>query len=203
MKLLLLPLSLLFVLGGCSSNQSKGGQSSNSDPVNLVTLSETSISVPEERSHQLEATIDSSLERYLRFWSSENEDVATVDENGLVTAVKKGNTIVVLQVGQYYARCAVEVIDYLPNEAFSVTFSKENYNLNVGDEYVLEPTVKLGEEEITDYEIAFESSNSNIATYLLDKSSIKAVGEGKCDILFTFTYLTYSVKELIYVNVYE
>lgn len=203
MKLLLLPLSLLFVLGGCSSNQSEGGQSSNSDPVNLVTLSETSISVPEERSHQLEATIDSSLERYLRFWSSENEDVATVDENGLVTAVKKGNTIVVIQVGQYYARCAVEVVDYLPNEVLSVTFSKDNYNLNVGDEYVLEPTVKLGEEEITDYEIAFESSNSNIATYLLDKSSIKAVGEGKCDILFTFTYLTYSVKELIYVNVYE
>lgn len=203
LRLLLLPISLLFVLSGCSNNKSSSVEPSNDEPINLISLSENYISLPEERSHQLTATIDSSLNRYLKFWSSENEDVATIDDNGMVTAVKKGNTIVVLQVGQYFARCAVEVTDYLPNDALSCVFSKDNYNLNVSDEYVLKPIIKFGEEVITEYQLSFESSDSNVATYLVENSSIKAIGEGKCDILFTITYLTYSVKELIYVNVYE
>ncbi len=165
-KLLLLPISLLFLLSGCANSKTE--------------------------------KVDSTTN-----WSSDNEDIATVDENGMVSAVKKGNTIVVLQVGQYFARCAVEVTDYSPNETLSVAFSKDHYNLNVNDEYVLSPVIKFGNEVINNYQITFESSNANVATYLAESSSIKAVGPGECDILFTFAYLTYSVKELIYVNVYE
>ena len=202
-KLLLLPISLLFLLGGCANNKVEKVDSATNESTNLISLSENFISIPEERTHQLTATIDPSLNRYLRFWSSDNEDVATVDENGTVSAVKKGNTIVVLQVGQYFARCAVEVTDYLPNEALSVAFSKDHYNLNVNDDYVLNPVVKFGNEVVSDYQITFESGDPNVATSLAADSSIKAVGHWESDILFTFTYLTYSVKELIYVNVYE
>ena len=202
-RLLLLPISLLLLLGGCNKANSKSNASQVSDSTSMVTLSETSISVSEERTHQLVATVDSSLERYLKFWSSNNEDIATVDDNGVVTAVKKGTTIVAIQVGQYYARCAVEVTDYIPDGTLSVSFSKDSYKLKVGDEFKLDATVKFGEELITDYQLSFESSDLNVATYLADSSFIKAVGKGECDILFTFTYLTYSVKELIYVNVFE
>lgn len=202
-KLLLLPISLLFLLSGCANSKTEKVDSTTNESTNLISLSENFISISEERTHQLTATINPSLNRYLRFWSSDNEDIATVDENGMVSAVKKGNTIVVLQVGQYFARCAVEVTDYSPNETLSVAFSKDHYNLNVNDEYVLSPVIKFGNEVINNYQITFESSNANVATYLAESSSIKAVGPGECDILFTFAYLTYSVKELIYVNVYE
>ena len=200
-RLLLLPFSLLLILSGCSKEIAANGLNEN-EPSSLVTLSNTSISIPEERTFLLEATIDSSLDKYLKFWSSDNEEVATVSDSGLVTAIKKGSTVVTLQVGKYFARCAVEVTDYLPYATLSIYLQKDTYNLNVNDQFQLNPVVKLGNEVIENYIVASDSSNSNIASFGNESLTIHALNKGRCDILLTFTYLSYSVEELIYVNVY-
>lgn len=201
-KFLLLPICLLFLLGGCNNNAATPKDTSDDEVPGLVTFLENTLSLPEERSYQLHATIDPSLDRYLRFWSSENTGVATVTNEGLVTAVKKGITVIVLQCGKSFARCAVEVTDYVTDDALSVSISKDTYNLEVGDDYEISPTVKYGSDTITDYTITADSSNTNVATFDTDSLTIHAVGIGSCDILLTFTYLTYSVEEIIYVNVY-
>lgn len=202
-RLFLLPFFLLLVFSGCSNGYQPISRLGEVEPTNLVTLSTTSISLPEERDYQLEATIDHSLNRYLKFWSSDNEDVATVSDSGLVSAVKKGSTVITLQVGKYFARCAVEVTDYLPYAVLSIHLKKSVYSLNVNDSFKLDPVVKLGNEVISSgYTVASDSSDPNIASFNNETLSISANSQGKCDILLTFTYLSYSVKELIYVNVY-
>ncbi len=47
------------------------------------------------------------------FWFSEDEAVATVDENGLVTAVSPGRTVIyiITDDGNYYSSCRTEVTD--------------------------------------------------------------------------------------------
>lgn len=203
-RLLILSLLSLLVFGGCKKNNKENqGNSDEQQVVSLVTFSETSITLPEERNHQLVATIDSSLNNYLKFWSSENEDIATVSDEGLVTAVSKGNTIIVLQVGKYFARCAVEVVNYVPNDALSVYLPLETYTLNTNDDFVISPTLRLGGSVITSgYNVAAESSNAEVATFNTETLAIHAASAGQCDILLTFTYQTHSVEQQIFVNVY-
>ena len=203
-RLLMLPLLTLLAFGGCNKNNKKNqGNSEQIEPVSLVTFSETKISIPEERTHQLVATIDESLNGYLRFWSSEDERVATVNDNGLVTAVSKGNTIIVLQCGSYFARCAVEVTYYIPNDALSVSLPLDTYTLNVSDDYVISPTVKMGSTTLSSgYSVTGESSDTNIATFDASTLTIHAVSAGQCDILLKFTYQTQTIEHQIFVNVY-
>lgn len=203
-RLLLLPLLLLLVFGGCKKKSEENpGNSEQNETVSLVTFSETTLSLPEERTHQLVASIDESLNGYLRFWSSENESVATVSDEGLVTAVSKGNTIIVLQCGSYFARCAVEVVSYVPDDALSVSLPLETYTLNVNNDYIINPTLKLGSSVISSgYTLNAQSSNESVATFDSDTLTIHAVSAGSCDILLSFTYQTYNVEHQIFVNVY-
>lgn len=64
-------------------------------PVSEITLNETILSAEEGTEVQLEATVnpvDASIQA-LR-WESSNEEVATVDENGLVTILSVGDAVI-------------------------------------------------------------------------------------------------------------
>lgn len=64
-------------------------------PVTQIEMSESSISPMVETTHQLSYTVypdDATLP--LAKWSSSNESIATVDENGLVTAVSGGKAVI-------------------------------------------------------------------------------------------------------------
>ena len=194
-----LALAVALISCGTASKARVINRSGNSTQA-MITLNVNTVSISEEKTFQLEATIDPSLSRYLLFWSSENEDVATIDDHGLITAVKVGYTICVAQVGSYFARCAVEVTNYVPDDDLSVSFAKTSYNLNVNDTYELSPVVKLGKEVITDYTVTALISDNNIVSY--SNNVITALRAGQCDILLTYSYLEYSIQQLLHVAVY-
>ena len=199
MKRLVCLLALSTMLFGCnkaSKNNSQGGDVIQ----NAIVLNANTISLSEEKTFQLEATVDPSLEKYLLFWSSENESVAMIDDNGLVTAVNAGYTIVVAQVGKYFARCAVEVTNYEPMDSLSVTFDKTTLNLNVDDTYELTPVVKLGSEAIEQYTVTSIISDDEVISY--SNGLITALSAGNADLLLTYSYLEYSVQQLLHVAVY-
>lgn len=81
--------------------------------VSGIELNVTQQIVERDQTCQLEATVrpDDATHRTVS-WSSEDESVAMVDENGLVTAVKEGKTNIraLTEGGEYAAVCEVIVI---------------------------------------------------------------------------------------------
>lgn len=200
MKRLFVLLPLITLLFGCN-NKSNSKPSGGGEVIqNAITLNVNTISLSEEKTFQLEATVDPTLQKYLLFWSSENEDVALVDDNGLVTAVKKGYTIIVAQVGKYFARCAIEVTNYVPVDSLSVSLDKTTFTLNVNDTYELTPVVRLGNQVIENYTVTSLISDTEVISY--SNSVITALHAGNADILLTYSYLEYSVQQLLHVAVY-
>ena len=187
LTLLIIPLSMI----GCSNKQDAAKT--------YVSLSHTSITLSEDQTFQLTATIDESLKDYLVFWNIRDESVASVTD-GLVTAKKVGNTICTVQVGKYTADCAVIVTSFAPTDTLNISLNSTDVSLNVGDTFELPITVTLGEQIITDYALSGDVSNPSIVSF--NNKTITALSVGDCTVLLTANYETYSANKLIHVKVY-
>ncbi len=97
-------------------------------PVTGVTIS----SCPPEAlnidsTYQLMATITPSNADDLRVtWSSSNENIATVDENGLVTALSAGETTITVTTtdGYFTSDCVVAVVDTTTTNSSKIELSR-------------------------------------------------------------------------------
>lgn len=87
-------------------------------------------------------------------WASDNEDVATVDENGLVTAVAAGtaNITVTTEDGGHTATCAVTVNAKQPEvpevkTGYTVSLPTDKATIQPGETATVDVTVGVGTEE--------------------------------------------------------
>lgn len=78
-------------------------------PATGVTLSESSLVLDAGETAQLTAAVVPEATTDKLVWSSADESVATVDENGLVTAVGPGRTVISAAAGSVSAVCSVTV----------------------------------------------------------------------------------------------
>lgn len=75
-----------------------------------VTLAPTTVSMLPAETTQLTLTVQPEKADYKAvLWTSDNEAVATVDEQGLVTAVGAGTANIRVEVKEFSALCAVTV----------------------------------------------------------------------------------------------
>ena len=94
-------------------------------------------------------------------WSAFNPLIATVDDDGKVTAISEGSTFITARVGDKTAECEVDVKTILvPVE--SVTLDVENLTLKRGETYKLTATVLP--EDADDKTVAWSSTVPEIAT---------------------------------------
>ena len=83
-------------------------------PAEGMDLSKGKLSLKTGDSFTLQAEMDpSDTTNTLVYWFTEDENIATVDENGTVTAVSPGNVTIyaISDDGNYYSSCTVEVTD--------------------------------------------------------------------------------------------
>ncbi|MBD5250358.1 MAG: leucine-rich repeat protein [Barnesiella sp.] len=115
-------------------------------------------------------------------WSSSNTEVATVDENGLVTAHTDGSTVIMaITVNGINAECAVTVSKKaIPAEG--IILSSEVEELTVGD--TVELTATVTPVDTTDPTVTWTSSDEAVATVGED-GVVTAVGEGEATITAT------------------
>ncbi|MBQ7862017.1 MAG: Ig-like domain-containing protein [Clostridia bacterium] len=110
-------------------------------------------------------------------WLSSDERVATVDENGIVTAVARGfATITATTVdGELSAECAIEVVQ-LPEEVVS---SKDKYVVFMGQPLTLD--FEVLPEDTNDKILEWSSSDEEIA--IVDaEGTVTPVSTGRCEI---------------------
>ena len=92
-------------------------------------------------------------------WSSENDSIATVDQNGKITAVSSGETRIKAQVGENIAYCDVNVVVPLTG----IELSSTTLEINKGNSANLQ--VIYNEEDTTDDKtVTWTSLNDTVAT---------------------------------------
>ena len=148
-------------------------------PVNSVSLDRTSIELTEGESITLVATVkpDDATDKKVT-WSCANTSVATVDQNGKVTAIKEGTTNITAKVGDKIATCVVKVSKKVIPVA-SVSLNKTSLSLTKGQSETLTATVSPS--DATDKTVTWSSSNTSVAT-VDQNGKVTAVGGGSATI---------------------
>lgn len=117
-------------------------------------------------------------------WESSNPSVATVSNDGVVTARRKGECDITVTVLDKRATCHVTVSEILPT---SITLSLESALMERDSTLTLTATVLP--ENATYTTVTWSSSNSSIAT-VNSQGIVTAHGVGECDITATCKNLT-------------
>ena len=168
--------------GGTATITAKAGDKQATCSVNVtvpaasVTLNKTSLALVKGQSETLTATVkpDDATDKKVT-WSSSNTDIATVDQNGKVTAVAGGSATITAKSGDKQATCEVTVT--VP--VSSVTLNKTSLALIKGQSETLTATVKP--DDATDKKVTWSSSNTSVAT-VDQNGKVTAVGGGSATI---------------------
>lgn len=111
-------------------------------------------------------------------YSSSNSRVASVDENGIVTAHKNGTAYITVKVNDSYKRQVIIKIT-VRTAVSSVTVSEYSKTLYVGGQFTIKPTVSP--KNAYNRSVKYFTSDSSVAT-VTSKGVVKAVGDGVAEI---------------------
>ena len=145
------------------------------EPV-TIRLNKTLISsLPVGSTQTLTATIAPEGAKVTVEWSSENDAVAVVNENGEVTGVAPGTTVISARAEESVATCKVTVTAVKPTK---IELSSRTLELTVGSEHALE--VKITPENAVADDITWYTSDDKVAT--VKDGLVKAVAKGDATI---------------------
>lgn len=124
-------------------------------------------------------------------WTSSDEEVATVDETGLVTAVGAGEADITVSVADANISSTTHIkVVILPTGVEA----PETLSLELNGEATKALGAKMTPEDATDVKLAYLSSDESVAT--VDESgNVTAVGVGECTITTTIVADTTATAE--------
>ena len=145
--------------------------------VTTVTLNKASGTLFVGDNLQLTATVTPDNATYKSVvWKTSDKNIATVDENGLVTAVAAGTAKITANADEKTAACVVEVKN-IP--VTSIVISQETATIVIGETLPL--TVVVSPDNATDKTVTWTTSEATVAT--VDKDGVvTAVAVGKATI---------------------
>lgn len=157
--------------------------------VSTFTLSDSTLEMRKDESKTIDPIIlpSNATDKSVK-WHSDNENVATVDQQGKVVAISSGsaNIIAVTNDGQLQASCSVKVF----KEIEEISIVAENLTVKNGDELQLKVNALPQDNDET---ISFESSDISVLS--VDKNAkVRAVGVGTADIIVTSSISKKSAK---------
>ena len=139
--------------------------------VSSVTLDQTSIDIHLGQTYLLTVTVlpDNAIDKTIQ-WSSSDESVAMV-KDGLVTAVKIGQTTIKASCGIKSASCVVNVI---PVSVEEISIDISETSLKAGETVTLTATIKP--DDATDKTVTWSTSDASVATVDNGVVTAKKVG---------------------------
>ena len=149
-----------------------------------VSLDKTEIVLVEGSSEKLTATVEPTNATNKNVtWSSDHEAIATVDQNGTVTARRGGQATITVTTadGSKTATCTVRVKIQIGEPVQSVGLNKTELALEVGKTGTLE--AKVEPSDATNKNVTWSSSNPEFAT--VANGTVTAVSAGEATITVT------------------
>ena len=147
-------------------------------PVKGIKLDATTLELTVGATGQLTATLqpEDATDQTVT-WSSSNEGVVTVDQNGGLKAKAAGTANITVKTndGGFTATCKVTV---KPVAVTGITLDRSEVSMKVGDMIVLTPTIQP--ENATDQAVTWSSSNPT--TVKVENGKLTALQEGSATI---------------------
>lgn len=145
-----------------------------------IQLSDTEITIAIGESHQMSAQLVPSMPgNPVEFiWESTVPSVATVDENGKITAIRKGTASITVRSGELYAICTVNVV--IP--ATSLTLDDSVLTLDAGISRQL--TYQIAPADTSDKTVTWTTSDETVAT-VDEYGTVRAIKAGEVTITAT------------------
>ncbi|MBR2630866.1 MAG: Ig domain-containing protein [Bacteroidaceae bacterium] len=187
---LVLPL-FLFAFIGCSDDDSSSVE---------ISLNKEELFLEIGKSERLIASFDPfDAPNQAHKWFSSNNQIASVDETGNVTAINTGNAVIMAKAldGGSTAKCNVTVVDKIVLPSI-LELNKDEINLVEGETFSLVVTIKP--DNTTDKNFTFRSLNEEVAT-INAKGVIEARSLGETNI--EIKTVSGNVKTLCKVSVRE
>ena len=150
------------------------------NPIESITLNETDITVRKDSTYSLYATFTpEDTDDAILVWSSDNENIATV-ENGKVIPVNEGICTITVknEYSNVSATCKVTVIESVSEVLLNTYYQ----NMIKDTKFVLIPTIVP--DTAVNKNVSFISSDTNVAT--VDSNGVvSAINGGVCEIVVT------------------
>ena len=155
-------------LAGCKPEEPQEPQEPEKPVLESLSFEQTELELNVGDVHLLEVIASpSDAEGYTLQWESSDEAVASVSDDGEVTAVSAGTADITVSSGEISATCAVTVKEPVISVE-SVSLDVQQLELNIGETYILQATVLP--ENATNKGIKWSSDDSEIAT--VDESGL-------------------------------
>ncbi|AHN22062.1 Ig-like domain-containing protein [Lysinibacillus varians] len=141
-----------------------------------ITLDKNNLELSEGEAKKLTAVVTPDSANII--WTSSDESIATVDQNGKVTAIKEGVITVTAQIANtnITANCIVTVKKQGSLETESITLNNNTLELLEGSKDKL--TVTIHPENTSNKKVIWTSSDESIATVDQD-GNVTAIREGQ------------------------
>ena len=155
--------------------------SNNIVNVTGVTMIPTSRTMYAGDSYHLDAIVspDNATDKSVT-WTSSNPAIATVDENGIVLALKAGTTTITATTndGGFKANCIITVTGEVVNVT-GITLSPTTKTMYTGESFILMPTITP--DNATNKSVTWTSSDPTIAS-VDENGMVKAIKKGTATI---------------------
>ena len=174
MKKRLLALLLIPFLLGCKNK----GNSSVPPSEQYINVPVEELTLMEDDTYQIETEIIKA--GTIVFYSSMNEEIVTVNDSGLVTALHAGTTDIVVRGGKDTFNIYVEVLPFQAKDSLQIVLDKDSFTLGVGEDYLLPLKVMVGNTVINDAELTFGVSDPAIASISGLTITALSAGTAKC-----------------------
>lgn len=169
---------------GCEKEETKKETEEVKEPVKVetVTLDKSSLNLVEEQEALLVATFSpAEAEVGAVVWASSNDKVASVSQEGKVSALAPGEATISVAAGDVKAECKVKVSKRII-KVTQITLSATELNLEPGGEAQLTATFDPADADLSS--VVWASSAEAVATVSQD-GKVKAVAEGVATISVT------------------
>lgn len=195
MKKILSVSLLLLAFFACTTKLKPEQEQTNEIAVQSVILNTTSLSLQPGESASLNGTVQpDNATIHSVSWKSSNDNVATVSQEGNVTAVSEGNCVITVTVDGVKAECDVTVaIVRIP--VTSVSINQTSADLLVGE--TLQLTATVIPDNATDKTVTWTTSNADVAS--VDNGLVTAMTAG--DAIITASSGDYSATCTVNVSV--
>ena len=151
--------------------------------VERIDLNERAVALDQEETFQLVATVyPLEADNKSVAWTSSDESIATVDENGLVTAIDTGLAVVTVSALDGSGETAECNVSVRSRDAESISLNEDELDLKTGEAFQLTATVLP--ENADDRSVTWKSDNPAVAK-VDDSGYVQAMSPGTAVITAT------------------